>query len=101
MSVINLKLTLLITELKKLLKNQYLKLNKGVYSASHGMDSERQVGTGFLFLSFDILSCSTQKPFWFVGKIQLFQRILTQTEPLSRTTSIFEVPYCQYICMNE
>ncbi len=58
-------------------------------NASHGIDSERQVRTGFLFLSFYTLSYSSQKPFWPIGNSQLSQRIITQTEPLSRATSIF------------
>ena len=58
-------------------------------NASHGIDSERQVRTGFLFLSFDTLSCSSQKPFWPIGNSQLSHIIITQTEPLSRAASIF------------
>ena len=53
------------------------------------MELKRQVRTGFLFLSFDTLSCSSQKPFWPIGNGQLSQRIITQTEPLSRAASIF------------
>jgi len=54
-----------------------------VRNASHAINCESQVRTGFLFLSFDTLSCSPQKPFWPIGNSQLSHRIITQTEPLS------------------
>jgi len=45
-------------------------------------------------LSFDTLSCSSQKPFWPIGNSQLSQGIITQTEPLLDLYQFFEVPLC-------
>ena len=69
-------------------------------NASHGIDSERQVRTGFLFLSFDTLSCSSQKPFWPIENSLLSQIIITQTEPLSKAASIFRGAHKNSICID-